>query len=161
MSAGSFCGLPGLAVEGGDAKEAEEEEENGQKCSFLFSIIVLLCDLWHADIHPGPLVQLAGDGEAVFFPEIDLDPVVDILDADTGPVSRFFVQDLPAFFLGHTDAVVLHGEEDVVSFLANGDPDLSFVHHAVEAVVDGIFDDGLEGDLVAQVGKAFGSTSKV
>ena len=55
------------------------------------------------------------------------------------------------FVFGNTDTVILHPEDHIFPFAVDADQNPSFIHHAVQSVIDGIFDNGLQGDLVTVI----------
>ena len=71
-------------------------------------------------------------------PEIDLQPVVDIADADTGAVLRLMRQNGADQLIAHAYAVVLHREYDVLSVLPHLYGDAAFIYQQIKAVVDGV-----------------------
>ena len=75
-------------------------------------------------------------------------------------VAGLAVQDGLHLFGGHAHAVVPHAEQDVPAVRADLHLDLAFVHHQVQAVVDRVFQDGLQRDLVAQAVQAGGVDRK-
>ena len=50
-----------------------------------------------------------------------------------------------------TDTVILHPEDHIFPFDVDADQNPSFIHHAIQSVIDGIFDNGLQGDLVTVI----------
>src|SRR5699024_1704665 len=140
----------GTAETGPAAQPTRSRSESARAASLPVFIFALLPYLGHPNGHGGAHIGLGIDGDAVALAKVDFQPVIDIFNADAGVVAALLAQNGLNLFLLHAHAVVGHGEDHVGAVGAEGNDDLALVHQAVDPVVDGVFDDGLEGDLVTE-----------
>ena len=54
----------------------------------------------------------------------------------------------------HADAVIADFQQHIAAVRADGDLNVAVLDHQVQTMNDGVFDDGLQGDLVAEVLRA-------
>ena len=117
-------------------------------------VIVALPVLRHArgaDRHRCALVGGAFNGDTVVRAKVDAQTVIDILDADAGAVTRLILQEGRDLLRLHADAVVRDDEQNIIPVGLYGDFNVAGIDHQIQPVIDGIFNDGLQGDLVAVV----------
>ena len=120
----------------------------------LFVFIASLRYFRHHNRDTGAFIQLTLYGQAVFFPEIDLDTVIYILDSDSGTVASLLFQYFLALFFCHANSVVLHRKDDLVFALMDANPDHALIYHTIHAVINCILDDRLQCDFITVIRKA-------